>query len=68
MASRLPRDEKIAAQQRSTPTGSLNSLDNDGMPGSPERGHGRRGGSLDQTLPGENGVSSLTGRNARSSF
>ena len=45
-SGRGPRDEKGA---RSTPTGSLNSLENDGMPGSPDRGHGRRGGSIDQT-------------------
>lgn len=34
---------------RATPTGSLNSLDNDGVPASPERTNARRGGSLDQT-------------------
>ncbi len=40
------RDEKGA---RSTPTGSLHSLDNDGSMGSPEQPYGRqRGQSLDQ--------------------
>lgn len=45
-SGRGPRDEKGA---RSTPTGSLNSVDNDAMAASPDRNHGRRGGSLDQT-------------------
>ncbi|KAM7205332.1 hypothetical protein V8F33_001163 [Rhypophila sp. PSN 637] len=44
-ASRI-RDEKGS---RSTPTGSLNSLDNDGSAGSPDQGYGRqRGQSLEQ--------------------
>ncbi|KAJ6443987.1 kelch-domain-containing protein [Purpureocillium lavendulum] len=58
-SSRMARDEKNALAQRSTPTGSLNSLDNDGSVGSPDRGHGRRGGSVDNTqasdLPLRNG-------------
>ena len=37
--------------QRSTPTGSLNSIDNDAVAGSPERGPGRRNGSIDQNQP-----------------
>jgi hypothetical protein len=41
--------EKGSAHQRGTPTGSLNSLDNDGTPDSPNRGHGRKGGSIDQS-------------------
>lgn len=45
-SGRGPRDEKGA---RSTPTGSVNSMDNDAMAASPDRNHGRRGGSLDQT-------------------
>lgn len=40
--------EKTAAQHRATPTGSLNSLDNEGSSGSPDQAHGRRGGSVDQ--------------------
>lgn len=45
VASRI-RDEKGS---RSTPTGSLNSLDNDGSAGSPDQGYGRqRGQSLEQ--------------------
>ncbi|GJN67462.1 negative regulator of mitotic exit [Purpureocillium lilacinum] len=51
--SRMARDEKGALVQRSTPTGSLNSLDNDGSVGSPDRGHGRRGGSVDNTQPSD---------------
>ncbi|CAM1502107.1 Fc.00g040910.m01.CDS01 [Cosmosporella sp. VM-42] len=54
--------EKNALQHRATPTGSLNSLDNDGSTtGSPDQAaHGRRGGSVDQTsqpsdLPFRNG-------------
>lgn len=42
------RGDKGSAH-RSTPTGSLNSLDNEGTPTSPDRGHSRRGGSIDQT-------------------
>jgi hypothetical protein len=43
------RDEK-GSFQRSTPTGSLNSLDNEGSVGSPEQAYGRpRGPSTDQT-------------------
>ncbi|KND87354.1 Tip elongation aberrant protein 1 [Tolypocladium ophioglossoides CBS 100239] len=60
--ARIPRDEKAALQQRSTPTGSLNSLENDGSAaGSPDQGQGlaRRGGSVDNTqqsdLPLRNG-------------
>lgn len=44
--ARGPRGEK---EHRATPTGSLNSLENDGTPSSPDRGHARRGGSVDQT-------------------
>ncbi|KAK0390907.1 hypothetical protein NLU13_0410 [Sarocladium strictum] len=44
--SRIPRDEKT---HRSTPTGSVNSIDHDVSPASPgqadQPGHGRRGGS-----------------------
>lgn len=40
-ASRLARDEK-APMQRSTPTGSLNSLDNDGTTSPDQAGYGRR--------------------------
>jgi hypothetical protein len=39
--SRLARDEK-ASMQRSTPTGSLNSLDNDGTASPDQAGYGRR--------------------------
>ena len=52
-AGRL-RDDK-SSLQRSTPTGSLNSLDNDGSGGSPDQPFPRRGGSVDQGPP------SLTG-------
>jgi hypothetical protein len=45
-SARAVRDEK-AAMQRATPTGSLNSIDNDGS-GSPDQGYGRRGPSVDQ--------------------
>ncbi|KAH6973558.1 hypothetical protein BKA56DRAFT_491586 [Ilyonectria sp. MPI-CAGE-AT-0026] len=41
--------EKNALQHRATPTGSLNSIDNDGSTGSPDQGHTRRAGSADQT-------------------
>lgn len=47
-SSRLARDEKNAAAQRATPTGSLNSVDENGT-SSPEQL--RRGGSLEQTQP-----------------
>ena len=40
--------EKNALQHRATPTGSLNSLENDGSTGSPDQAHSRRGGSVDQ--------------------
>src|SRR3569833_1255659 len=40
-SSRLARDEK-SGLQRSTPTGSLKSQDNDGSAGSPVQGFGRR--------------------------
>lgn len=61
-ASRVAREEKGVMQHRATPTGSLNSLDNDGPtaaagPVSPDRGHGRRGGSVDQTQLGDGAVS-----------
>ncbi|PHH88094.1 hypothetical protein CDD83_7976 [Cordyceps sp. RAO-2017] len=61
--ARIARDEKTAAQQRATPTGSLNSLENDAAAASPEQGHGRRGGSVDTTqqqsdLPLRNGLQS----------
>lgn len=39
--SRLARDEKTSLQ-RSTPTGSLNSLDNDGTASPDQAGYGRR--------------------------
>ncbi|KAK7419538.1 Negative regulator of mitotic exit [Neonectria punicea] len=55
--------EKNALQHRATPTGSLNSIDNDGSTGSPDQGHTRRAGSADQVaqpqqsdLPFRNGV------------
>ncbi|KAH7176561.1 hypothetical protein EDB81DRAFT_897866 [Dactylonectria macrodidyma] len=41
--------EKNALQHRATPTGSLNSIENDASTGSPEQGHTRRAGSADQT-------------------
>lgn len=49
-SARGTRDEK---NHRATPTGSLNSNDNEGSVGSPEHGpgHVRRGGSLDQIQP-----------------
>ena len=46
----LTKDEKIALQ-RSTPTGSLNSLDTDGHSGSPDQAHPRRGPNSDQQPP-----------------
>ncbi|KHN98810.1 Kelch-type beta propeller [Metarhizium album ARSEF 1941] len=46
--SRLTRDEKNAIAQRATPTGSLSSVDENGV-GSPEQV--RRGGSLEQAQP-----------------
>ncbi|XP_044721653.1 kelch motif domain-containing protein [Hirsutella rhossiliensis] len=61
--TRLVRDEKSVPQQRSTPTGSLTSLDKDGSDTSPGPGHGRRGGSADTTqqsdLPSANPNASL---------
>ena len=54
-SARVARDEKGMGHSRSTPTGSLNSIENDGSLGSPDQGpgpalgHGRRGGSVDQT-------------------
>lgn len=45
--ARMPKDDKN--QQRGTPTGSLNSFDNDGSAGSPDQGHHRRGGSVENT-------------------
>lgn len=46
--------EKNSLQHRATPTGSLNSIDNEGSNGSPDHGHGhghgRRGGSADQPI------------------
>lgn len=48
-----------AAAQRATPTGSLNSIDNDAITGSPEQMQARRGGSLDQIQPSDLAVSSL---------
>ncbi|RCI16759.1 hypothetical protein L249_2944 [Ophiocordyceps polyrhachis-furcata BCC 54312] len=61
VSSRVPRDEKTVAAQRSTPTGSLNSLDNDASASSPDHSHARRGGSVDTTtqqsdLPLRNGL------------
>ncbi|KAF4589558.1 Kelch-type beta propeller [Ophiocordyceps camponoti-floridani] len=59
VSSRIPRDEKNAVAQRGTPTGSLNSGDNDVSAASPDHGHTRRGGSVDTTqqsdLPLRNG-------------
>lgn len=55
--ARGPRDEKAAGPARATPTGSLNSLDNEGIPASPERANPRRGGSLDQNQPSDLPVS-----------
>lgn len=46
-AGRLPRDEKTSAH-RGTPTGSLNSIEND-LVASNSPGHVRQNGSLDQT-------------------
>lgn len=51
------QNEKNGLQHRGTPTGSLTSLDNDGANNSPERGHPRRGASIDQIPQGENPVS-----------
>jgi hypothetical protein len=48
LQGRAARDEKTSLQ-RSTPTGSLNSLQDDGSAGSPDQGYGRRGPSVDQT-------------------
>lgn len=55
-SGRLPRDEK--GHHRGTPTGSVNSIDNEAITGSPGQqdptmAHGRRGGSS-----GENNYSS----------
>lgn len=47
--ARMTRDEKGAVQHRATPTGSVNSMEHDGSVSSPEHGHSRRGGSVDQT-------------------
>lgn len=60
-SARMPRDEKNTSQHRATPTGSLNSIDNDGSVGSPEQviGHGRRGGSVDQIQASDLPVSRL---------
>ncbi|CAG9940768.1 unnamed protein product [Clonostachys rosea f. rosea IK726] len=48
------QNEKSGLQHRGTPTGSLTSLDNDGANNSPDRGHPRRGASVDQIPPSEN--------------
>ncbi|PFH56792.1 hypothetical protein XA68_15975 [Ophiocordyceps unilateralis] len=60
VGTRTPRDEKSAVAQRSTPTGSLNSIDHDASAASPDQGHARRGGSVDTTqqsdLPLRNGL------------
>ncbi|TLS21849.1 uncharacterized protein PpBr36_09272 [Pyricularia pennisetigena] len=50
-AARVAREEK-SALQRSTPTGSLHSLDNEGSVSSPDQGYGRR----PQTAPNEQGL------------
>jgi hypothetical protein len=50
LQGRAARDEK-AAIQRATPTGSLNSLQDDGSAGSPDTGFGRRAPSVDQIQP-----------------
>ncbi|KAI6370779.1 hypothetical protein MCOR07_000163 [Pyricularia oryzae] len=50
-AARVAREEKNALQ-RSTPTGSLHSLDNEGSVSSPDQGYGRR----PQTAPNEQGL------------
>jgi hypothetical protein len=50
-SARVARDDK-SSLQRSTPTGSLNSIDNDGSMGSPDQGYARqRGQSVDQPQP-----------------
>ena len=47
-SARVARNEK-GSLERSTPTGSVNSVDNDGSMGSPDHGFGRqRGQSVDQ--------------------
>lgn len=59
--------EKGSLQHRATPTGSLNSIDNDATSASPDQGpghslgHGRRGGSADQSTqqPSDPSVSFL---------
>ncbi|KAI9163339.1 Tip elongation aberrant protein [Paramyrothecium foliicola] len=54
-SSRVAKEEKAQLQHRATPTGSMHSIDNEGSMGSPDHGpgpalgHGRRGGSVDQT-------------------
>jgi hypothetical protein len=54
-SSRVGKEEKSQTHHRGTPTGSMHSLDNDASVASPDNGpgpaigHGRRGGSLDQT-------------------
>lgn len=40
--------DKNALQHRATPTGSLNSLENESTTGSPDQPPSRRGGSVDQ--------------------
>jgi len=47
--ARIVREEKSSVQQRSTPTASLNSVDNDGSTGSPDpSNYGRRQPSSEQ--------------------
>ncbi|KAK5994972.1 Tip elongation aberrant protein 1 [Cladobotryum mycophilum] len=43
----VAREERAPVQQRGTPTGSMNSMDADIHPTSPDKGHARRGGSVD---------------------
>ncbi|TLD22307.1 hypothetical protein PspLS_07984 [Pyricularia sp. CBS 133598] len=50
-AARVAREEK-SALQRSTPTGSMHSLENEGSVSSPDQGYGRR----PQTAPNEQGL------------
>ncbi|KAF4967402.1 hypothetical protein FSARC_5042 [Fusarium sarcochroum] len=63
--------DKNPLQHRATPTGSLNSIENEGSNGSPDHGpgpqhahahgHGRRGGSADQPIQQSSDLSSRNG-------
>ena len=57
--SRLARDEK-ASMQRSTPTGSLNSLENDGTTSPDQVGYGRRAEQVTSQQSGDIQVRSLS--------